>query len=103
MSYEDYEAALGDLQADATTWSDLSTTFGEVVGIVEECALARFEMDGVGHMVGAEENYSTAHESILTLVGAAKTVFQEVSDKLTQTKQNYEAADGYSQWLLDQG
>lgn len=103
MSYDDYQAALGDLEADAKAWSDLSATFSDVAGIVEDCALARFEMDGIGHMVGAEENYNTAHETILTLVSGAQTVLQAVSDKLTQTKRNYEAADGYSQWLLDQG
>ncbi|MFJ4045611.1 hypothetical protein ACIPV2_07715 [Microbacterium sp. NPDC089987] len=103
MSYENYEAALRDLAADSTAWSDLSATFGEVAGIVGECGLARFEMDGVGHMVGAEENYNTAQETIQTLVDAAKIALQDVSDKLIQTKRNYEAADGYSQWLLDQG
>lgn len=103
MSYEDYEAALGDLEKDATAWSDLSTTFGDVRNLVEECELARFAMDGIGHMVGAEDNYNSAQGSILTLVGEATTVFLEISDKLVQTKRNYEAADGYSQWLLDQG
>ncbi|MDH5131896.1 MULTISPECIES: hypothetical protein [unclassified Microbacterium] len=103
MSYEDYEAALEDLEADSKVWSDLSTTYGEVAGIVEECALARFEMDGIGHMIGAEENYNTAQDTISTLVDDAKIALQAVSDKLVQTKRNYEAADGYSQWLLDQG
>ncbi|MGX5697565.1 hypothetical protein ACWKWP_15300 [Agromyces soli] len=102
MSYEDYSAALGDLRTDALAWSDLSETFSTVRGIVEGCALARYEMDGVGHMVGAEDNYNAAHTTFLSLATSAPEVFRQISDKLLATKQRYEEADGYSQWLLDQ-
>ena len=101
MSYEDYSAALDDLRRDALAWSDLSEMFTTVRAVVEGCAMARFAMDGFGHMAGAEENYSAAHARFLELSSTAPTVFQQVSDKLTETKRRYEEADGYSQWLLD--
>jgi hypothetical protein len=103
MSHQDYEAALDDLRQDATAWSELSASFAEVRGIGDGLELARFEMDGFGHMVGATENYNGAHDTIYTLVDTAVAAFQSISDKLTETKQNYERADGYSKWLLDQG
>ncbi|QCQ15902.1 hypothetical protein [Microbacterium sp. RG1] len=103
MSHQDYEAALDDLKQDATAWSTLSGTFAEVRTIVDGCELGRWEMDGFGHMSGAEANYNTAHQTIYTLIDSAVAELQSVSDKLLETKRNYEAADGYSQWLLDQG
>jgi hypothetical protein len=103
MSHQDYEAALDDLKQDASAWSTLSGTFAEARTLVNDVELARYEMDGVGHMLGAETNYNGAQDTIYNLVDTAVTVFQSISDKLTETKQNYEKADGYSQWLLDQG
>ncbi|WP_101847920.1 hypothetical protein [Zhihengliuella sp. ISTPL4] len=103
MSYEDYEAALEDLRADALAWSDLAETFSAAKTIVAGCRLAMYEMDGIGHMLGAEANYNEAHTTIQGLADRAPTVFTEISDKLLDTKRRYEEADGYSQWLLDQG
>lgn len=103
MSYEDYEAALEDLRKDSVAWSDLSETFSTVSTIIEGCALARYEMDGIGHMIGAEESYNSAHGTIHGLADAAPAVFQQISTKLSDTKKLYEEADGYSRWLLDQG
>lgn len=103
MSYEDYEAALDDLAKDSEAWNDISETFSTVASIVEGCALPRFSMDGIGHMVGAEDNYNSAHEAINGLVSAAPGVFGQISTLLSDTKKRYEEADGYSQWLLDQG
>ncbi|MRG59796.1 hypothetical protein GE115_07935 [Agromyces sp. CFH 90414] len=102
MSYQDYQAALGDLKKDADAWSALAETFTSVQTIVEGCAMARYEMDGVGHMVGAEENYIDAHSTFLTLTGEASTVLDQIAQKLLTTKRYYEEADGYSAWLLDQ-
>lgn len=103
MSYEDYKASLEDLKADSLAWSDLSETFTTVKSIIAGCALAAYEMDGIGHMLGAETNYNSAHSTIQSLADTAPTVFTEISEKLLATKQRYEEADGYSQWLLDQG
>lgn len=103
MSYEDYEAALEDLQADAETWTALSETFTTVVSTIEGCVMGRYEMDGIGHMVGAEENYNSAHGTIYDLASAAPQIFADISTKLSDTKKAYEEADGYSKWLLDQG
>jgi DNA-binding ferritin-like protein len=102
MSYEDYEAALGDLKRDADAWSELSQTFASVQTLVEGCAMRRYEMDGVGHMVGAEDNYISAHTAFSDLTGQATSVFDQIAEKLLTTKRYYEEADGYSQWLLDQ-
>ena len=103
MSEAKYEAALSDLQHDSNTWEDLSNTVAEVRGVLDGIALAPLEMDGFGHMTGAEANYNTAHEMIYGLVDGAVTVLYEISDQLVSTKRNYESVDGYSQWLLDQG
>ncbi|MGO1507482.1 MAG: hypothetical protein ACTHZW_07015 [Microbacteriaceae bacterium] len=102
MSYEDYEAALEDLRKDSAAWGDISETFSSVVTMVEGCALPRFSMDGMGHMVGAEENYSSAHSTIYDLLSAAPGVFEQISTNLSDTKARYEEADGYAQWQLDQ-
>ena len=96
MSYEDYEAALEDLRADALAWSDLAETFTTAKTLVAGCRLA-------GYQLGAEDNYNEAHATIQGLADRAPTVFTEISDKLLDTKRRYEEADGYSQWLLDQG
>lgn len=103
MSYEDYKAALADLAKDSVAWSDLSATFETVVSTIESCALARYQMDGVGHMIGAEDNYNSAHGTIHGLAAAAPDVFQQISTKLAETKKRYEEADGYAQWQLDRG
>ena len=103
MSHQDYEVALDHLKQDASAWSTLSATFVEVRTLVNDVELARYEMDGVGHMLGAETNYNNAQETIYNLIDSAVDVFQSISDKLADTKTNYEKADGYSQWLLDQG
>lgn len=103
MSYEDYSAALDDLRKDALAWDDLSELFITVRSIVEGCEMPRYTMDGVGHMVGAEDNYTAAHTTFYELTSTAPTVFAQIADKLTETKRRYEEVDGYSQWLLDQG
>lgn len=103
MSYEDYTASLDDLAKDSIAWSDLAETFTTVATTIEGCALSRYAMDGVGHMVGAEDNYNSAHSTIYGLAAAAPTVFEQISTKLAETKKRYEAADGYAQWQLDQG
>ncbi|QAY72880.1 hypothetical protein ET445_05520 [Agromyces protaetiae] len=103
MSYASYEAALRDLSADAVAWDDLAEAFSAVNTILEGCGLARREMDGVGHMVGAEGNYNSALRTFSDLAAAAPATFTTIAQKLRDTKRTYENADGYAQWMLDQG
>ena len=103
MSDESYEAALEDLATDSGAWGDLATTYGEVRTLVNSCDLVKFEMDGAGKMSGAEDNYRGAFEDIRDLVKSAEEVFGEISQQLLDTKSNYEGANGYAQWMLEQG
>lgn len=98
-----YEAALSDLNYDADSWESVAAEFDKLRSSVGECALARYEMDGVGHMLGAEDLYNSAQSQLLEWVTGAAATFREISENLRATRANYESADGYAQWLLDQG
>lgn len=98
-----YEAALGDLSHDADSWEALGALFEKLRGTVDSCALARYEMDGMGHLAGAEDLYNEAQAKIFGLVSGGATTMTEIGENLRATRRNYESADGHARWLLDQG
>ncbi|MFC4224036.1 hypothetical protein [Lysinibacter cavernae] len=103
MTAQGFNVFLDELTNDAQTWDGFAEEMRALLVIAETgCNIPDYVIDGIAYGMGLKGTFDVAHTDFVEHLKSGVDYFASIGPILRQTRINYEAADGYARWLLEQ-